>query len=72
MQLIARTAGQAAPAGLVRATAAGTPGSSQTARSPAMSVVTLAVTLVVTLAMVSLAKQVYLKSVLFNERNPKS
>ena len=35
------------------------PGSSQTARRPAMPVVTL--------AMVSLAKQVYLKSVLLNE-----
>ena len=52
--------------------AALTPGSSQTVRRPAMPVVTLVLTLAATLAMVSLAKQVYLISVLFNERNPKS
>ena len=56
MQVIARTTMSIANTGPVTAAF---PGSSQTARRPAMPVVTL--------AMVSLSKQVYLKSVLLNE-----
>ena len=52
MQVIARTTKPIANTS--PATAAGTPGSSQTVRRPAMPVV-------------SLSKQVYLKSVLLNE-----